>query len=394
MLVIGYASVGIAMSAADRRESLGQGRLTSSFLRADEKGVKAAPLMLVAVAIIAYAGLALRTWVLTGIPTIPAFVETWKTLGGTLKYPWNTIIFDVTSVRIQGIRDFLTYWYHLLLDPPPYTHYVMAWPGNIAFFAFSALLLLVAFRTEHGVNRFRFLFANLPIMIAGIVAASTIRPHQDGSTDGNYYIVPVVLTLLSAGAVLAHTQRGTRRMLTACGIAFIVMHLPIMLVTHWSWWYGTQPFRFSLARTFVDTQKIVETRLTTAGAWEIQEYLQNNPPMGLCVGYGESDLHFLSCRHEDFDQLGGSFAALFASDDAFRQYLTWARPDLLIMPKSLLLHPSANAESVWRVFHELAKRPQTIRIEAKNYVALDISETLRASTQGPQPGIGSLGQKP
>ncbi len=369
MLLLGYLGFGIARVVMSRRKPQASG-----FVDQDHDGrIGLLPLMPALIAALAYAGLCLRTWILTGVPTLPAFLGIWKKLGITPKYPWNIGSFEVTGIRMRSVGDFATHWKHLLFDPSPYGHYIMAWPGNIAFFSLSVLLIFIVFRLVRGTSHFAFLLANIPIMIAGIVVACTVRLHPDGGTDGNYYIVPVVLALLSGAAVLAHSQQGTRRMLAACGFSFIILYLPIMLVTHWSWWYGTQAFRFSLKTPLLNTRQLAEVRLRGVGAWEMQEYLQKKELKGLCIGLGHEDLRFLSCRFDDFNVNGSAFYRLFATDDDFRKYLAWAQPEVFILPKSFLAKQSDFYESVRRIFYELEGKPETIRIESPEYVALDIS---------------------
>jgi hypothetical protein len=334
------------------------------------------PIAIVGIAACAYAGLLIRTWIMTGIPTMPAFADKWMLLGFSPKYPWSVSGFVFAGVPIQSTREFIVYGYRLLFNPQGYSHFVMAWPGNAAFFLCCAIVILAIVRVIRAGPVMAFLFFCLPIMAGGILTACVVITPEHGFTDGNYYAVPIILTILSAAGVLAATSGKIRKVIGFCGLGFTLLQLPIMFVSHWSWHPGTKPFSFTLNGSLFDRKAEYETRLKRAGAWELEEYLRKHPRAGLCVGYSngeESALHQLSCLHEDFEQDGGHFWRIFDSKTAFRQYLNWARPDLFIMPKSLSYSPCGPGTPIRLVFDELAQNKDVIKIESRNFWALDLS---------------------
>ncbi len=323
-----------------------------------------------------YGGLAFRTWLLTGIPTMPAFVTLWKILGLTPRYPWNSSQFGFLGVPINSPGDFFTHWYKLLFDPYSYAHYAMSWPGNIAFFAICVLLILAVIRSIPGSRQTGFLCACIPIMACGIFMACLLRRHGDGSTDGNYYTIPVVLTVFAVAGILSRLSGKLRIAVITCGAGFILLHLLVMFVSHWSWHPGTQAFKFSLQKPQINAEAGAEAALRDIGAWEIEEYLRVHPQIRLCVGFSrgeERTLRSLSCTHEDFEQIGGTFPHLFETASGFRQYLAWARPDMLIMPKSTSFSPGKVDYNVWLAFQELSGNPGVTRVESAKYSALDLS---------------------
>jgi hypothetical protein len=330
----------------------------------------------VAIAACAYAGLALRTWIFTGIPTMPAFLDIWRLLGVHAKYPWNNAAFEL-GYPVQTVREFLTYWYQLFFDPRQYPHYVMVWPGNAGFFSILAIIVLVAARAIRRGRQWAFLIACLPLMLGGVITACFVRNYWEGGTDGNYYAIPVVLTILAAAGVLSSTSGKIRKTMAVCGFGFIFLQVPIMFVSHWSWHPGTQAFNFDLTKTLFDTGKEAETRLKNAGAWEIEEYLRTHGGTKHCVGWSDGEVvahHLLSCVQEDFEQTEVQFPPLFDSRDGFRRYLAWARPQLFIMPTTKVFRPAGPTVPARLVFEELSKNPDVIKIEAEKYEALDLSK--------------------
>jgi hypothetical protein len=336
---------------------------------------KNASMFVVLISAFACAGLVLRTWILTGIPTMPALGEQWRMLGLSPKYPWSVSGFVYGGVPIETAREFLDYFHRLHFNPEGYGHYYMVWPGNVAFFAVAAILILSLVGGLRWGRRAAFLFACLPVMVCGIFMLCVIRTYPIGETDGNYYAIPVVLTVLSGASLFAATTAKFRILLTACGFGFILLHLPIMFVSHWSWHPGTQAFSFRLNKFLFDKKAESEAQLKRAGAWEIEEYLRKNP-RGLCVGFSDGDesaLHKLSCIHEDFEQSGGPYWPIFDSKAAFRRYLDWAHPDLFIMPKNLSYSPCGPGRPIRLVFEDLTRSQDVVQIESRNFLVLDLS---------------------
>jgi hypothetical protein len=373
LLAVGFLFVGWWLRHSDKRLAHASNRNIG----------RTASILVITIAALACAGLVLRTWILTGIPTMPAFGDQWQMLGLSPKYPWSVSGFVYGGVPIENVKEFLIYFCRLLFNPQGYPHYLMVWPGNAGFFASCAIAILAAIRALRGRRQAGFLLACMPILLGGIFMACVVRTPPQGVTDGNYYAVPVVLTILCAAGMVATTSGRTRALLTACTFGFILLQLPIMFVSHWSWHPGTQAFSLSLTKPLVDRKAESEARLKKAGAWEIEEYLRRNP-RGLCVGFsnGEEDaLHTLSCIHEDFEQSGGPYWPLFASKAAFRRYLDWAHPDLFIMPKNLSYRPCGPGTPIRLVFEELAQNKDAVRIESESFIALDLSG-LRASIPG------------
>lgn len=368
LLAIGF------LAAAFWRSRSEKGRVLQS--NPDKTKWRMAPIFILAIAACTYGGLILRTWILTGIPTMPMFAGLWEAIGVHASYPWNRSLFSVGSV--PPLEGFFAYWFHLLFDPRDYSHYLMVWPGNAAFFSVCAVLILfLSGAIRRGVQMW-FLYACVPLMAGGIVTACAVVSMGEGGTDGNYYAIPVILTILAVAGVLASASGSIRNVMVACSIGFIVLHLPIMFVSHWSWHPGTQSFQFALNKTLFDTEAEAEARLKRIGAWNIEEYLRKNMRSGRCVGFSngeESSLHMLSCIHEDFEQAIVRFPRIFETELEFRKYLAWANPDLLIMPKSTAWRPAGPTPATRAVFRELAQDPNVIKIESPNYTALDFTNT-------------------
>lgn len=382
LLGIGFLVVGLWLRHTNEQK-IQSGGAAQPAIRSQGATWKTASFVIPGIAACAFGGLAMRTWVLTGVPTMPAFVDIWNRLGLSRKYPWNNSEFGFIWAPIGSLSEMVDHWYRLLFDPQQYPHYVMAWPGNVGFFSACAIVILFIVGAVSRKRQIAFLSACLPLMLGGIATACLIRRHAEGGTDGNYYVVPIVLTVLSVAGILAGAGGKIRAVMVTCCVGFILLHLPVMFVSHWSWHPGTQAFSLALDETLFDADAAAEERLKKAGAWEIEEYLRRYPHAGLCVGFSngeESALHRLSCTHEDFEQIGAQFWPLFSSESSFKQYLAWARPDLFIIPKSLSFHASRLGTAVRIVFDELAANPDVVKIDSANYSALDLSR-LRLSPQ-------------
>jgi len=373
MLVLGFLGAGIWMHFSGKADPC-EGNRNDGASAAG--GWKYSPILVLGLVFCTCIGLALRSWLLTGTPTMPAFVDKWQLLGLSSKYPWSECGFAFAGAPIQSLKEFCLYWRHLLFDPKPYAHYVMAWPGNAGFFLFCALVLFAAIGSIRWNRQAVFLLSCLPAMAGGIITACLVRVLDQGVTDGNYFAVPVILSILAGAGMFASAPGKVRGAVAACSLGFILLQLPIMFVSHWSWHPGTQPFRFDLSKPLFNRKAEIEASLRKAGAWELEAYLRANPGKGLCVGFAggeEAALHMLSCINEDFEQTAPLFWRLFDSEAAFRGYLDWARPDIFIMPKSLEYKPSGPGRPVRTVFEELLKSQDAIRIESKNFIALDLS---------------------
>jgi hypothetical protein len=312
---------------------------------------------------------------------MPALGEQWQMLGFHPKYPWSVASFVYGGVPIETVREFLIYFYRLHLNPEGYGHYFMVWPGNAAIFAVLAVVILALVGVLRRGTPIAFLFACLPIMLGGIFMVCVIRTYPVGETDGNYYAIPVVLTILAGAGLFAAAKSKFKILLSACSFGFILLYLPIMFVSHWSWHPGTQAFSFALNKPLFDKTAESEAQLRRAGAWEIEEYLRKNP-RGLCVGFSdgeESALHKLSCIHEDFEQSGGPYWPIFDSKAAFRRYLDWAHPGLFIMPKNLSYNPCGPGRPIRLVFDDLAQSRNVIRIDSRRFVVLDLTRFWESS---------------
>ena len=388
LLAAGFLIVGIYRHFSEKRTA--PAGTTCQSASENRKGFsRSAPFIVAGIAFCTGAGLALRTSGITGIPTLPGFVGVWKILGLHLRYPWQGADFGFLASPVQTVNEFFTYWYRLHFNPWRYGHYIMAWPGNVGFFSICSLAVLAAFRLVHKRAQSAFLYACIPVLAGSVLWACLMRRHgAEGGTDGNYFAVPVALTVLAVAGILSNVRGATRNVFTVCCVGFTLLHLPIMFVSHWSWHSGTQAFRFSLDKPFFDAKSEAEASLKRIGAWEIEEYLEKNPNIKLCVGYSGGEgkiLHSLSCSHEDFEQIGAPFAHIFSSEFAFKKYLAWARPDLLIMPKDVSYRPGQNEFNVQKAFEELAANPKTVRIESERYYAFDVSAVPKADPEGSPP---------
>ncbi len=322
-----------------------------------------------------------RTWYLTGIPTLPVGIELWKSFGLEPKYPWSYMTLELFSSARPDLSEQIGLGMQMLFDPGQHGHYVMAWPGNAAVYLG---LLLITLRLA-GAIRFKPVLPIIafftPVLLTAVAVTFTISRHEDGSIDGNYFLIPVSFGIIASGLMLSRLgDIWNRRLVALVGLMFILSHLPIMFVSHWSWHAGTSAFQANLTHWMPGGRKQDEADLRVAGVSEIDAYVVRHQRLGLCVGLSRNDkgssefiLRRLSCRYEDFEQLIGPMFELFSTEERFADYLAWARPELLIVPRSEFRSTTPKSPSILATFDRLSEATFVTRVESPEYIALDLS---------------------
>ncbi len=114
------------------------------------------------------------------------------------------------------------------------------------------------------------------------------------------------------------------------------------------------------------------------GMGPLQDYARAHPDLKTCAGTTrfsgdypvEMAARQLPCRFEDFEQLAGTYAALFASEESVMRFLRWKQLDLLVLPREKFAGESAPLR---QTFERLQANPLVSTHESGPYLFLDLS---------------------
>jgi hypothetical protein len=320
------------------------------------------------------AGMCARSWLLTGLPTIPFLVGIWRRVGFTPHYPWTLMDYSAPAPPLGTFDLQLEYWRRMLFDPEPFIHYVMAWPGNATFFAALSALVLWGVVPSTRSRPTAMVMAVVPVALGALAIVTFLPRHNNGGSDGNYYATPIVLVLVALCAWLGQLERPVERVFAVLAGGFIVVQAPIMFASHWSWHPGTSRFSTPLDHVFYGDHERTDAFLHQVGAWELEEHLRTHPGETRCLGYSRDDvaLRKLSCRYEDLEELEILFPKAFETDAAFLEFLRWSQVDLVIAPRDLLDRAPTRASE--RLFQSLRANPSVEVVPSGRYEAFHFKE--------------------
>lgn len=241
-----------------------------------------------ALALLAALALLLRTWMLTGVPTIgpDALLSVWNALGMHIAEPAGTL--DWT--RPQDWSDVPALLHDWLFAPSTMPKMPIGWTGNIwaalAIFAVLAALL----RRKPAATADAVPFARpllLVLALTGLTLAVVWRYHSRGS-DGNYFILPVVLATVLAMNAFTSRLDGDARTRRALGATLLLVGL--VHATHsfisagWSP-PGTRPLDMVFTQSPLEPGAWRERILQGAGLGAIAAALDGRPAGERGIGF-------------------------------------------------------------------------------------------------------------
>lgn len=318
-----------------------------------------------------FGGIAFRTYKLTGYPFYPIMKSLWERMGFEGKYPFTD---NSQDFILSDQKDFLNHWYKILFDPAGYTHYIMVWPSNMyLFFWIFSIIFIVLFRKVLTRRSYVLLIAFLPINISAVY---NIMSFPQGG-DGNYYIPVILFAGISFIALIDNIDIKLKKVIVFCLLLFIPVQSYIMLVSHFSWSWGTSKFSADLLKTNFETYNSKLQLFQNEGLLEIEKELKARGGNNNCIGLLQYDgqeqtLNQLSCKYEDIPHMSSRYgnSNLFSSVDNFKKYLLWANVKFIIIPKT----DTEGYDQVKSVINELENSDNTKRFDSEKFYMIEINQ--------------------
>lgn len=274
-----------------------------------------------------------RTIKLTGYPFFPVMRDLWEILGFKGKYPF---LEAADGFILNGNDNLYLLWKNIILNPRDLSHYVMVWPSNAYIYIWLlSLAIIVCFFKNRRLNLTP-LLAFFPLLASSIYYISTLP--QGG--DGNYYLPVIILTVVCFMMLINQLSNNLKKTIFISLILFIPIQTSIMMVSHFSWSWGTAVFSLNITKSNFDTDEYKRGIFQKAGINAVADYLSENATANNCIGISRVDgeeqmLNQLPCRQEDIQHMASRFGSppLFESEKTFEEYLKWAKVDTIIFPK-------------------------------------------------------------
>lgn len=319
----------------------------------------------------------LRTWWLTGMPTIgpEPLVALWRWLGFDMREPTGTL----SWLRPQDWADLPALVHEMLLAPSGLVHLIISWTGNIwAWLMLAGAMIGLAHR-QHRV--FALLPTPLvalltPTLLVGLFLAVGVG-HMFRGGDGNYLIVPVACAMLSGLVVAdraAKTWPAGRTLLFGTLMAASAMQFAYSLAnSHWGE-PGTRIFDLDFGRSTFDTKHQRDRILADTHADDIAAALAGKPPGYRVVGYLEKSAigYWLPARYEHMESIVFSRPDYVTSAAGFRHFLGIARIEGLILPIDPRQEPRVH-DGPRELIEHLRRDPRVRSLRGARYELLDIS---------------------
>lgn len=310
-----------------------------------------------------------RTYKLVGYPMYPLLGGIWERLGFDLKYPFVMNV-ELLSQKLT-LKETLYHWIKVIFNPNGYTHLVMVWPSNLLFFLVAILLFSFLFTKELRTKvNLGYIVAIIPIFSSLIFYITTI---PDGG-DGNYFIPPVIICGIICLKLISSINIGNFKIFNLSLLIFLVLHISIMFVSHFSWSWGTSSFNFNFNKSEFDQKHRIESILKAEGVFNVNKYIEDKGDVYInCLGFGNEQVlnEGLKCRFEDIPHINSRYGnpEIIKTEETFLEYLDWANVKYLIIPKESL---PEEYTSVMNVVGNYRKNPDTIVIDDERYYLLDI----------------------
>ena len=286
-----------------------------------------------ALAIVVSSLVTLRTWMLTGMPTVgpDALVTLWRSLGlslsepvGTLNWTRGQIWSDVPSLLVDE-----------LFRPQVLPHIVISWIGNgWLLLAVVALVARLDVRAPLLPPRTARLGAALAVTGAALLLG--IR-YSDRGSDGNYFGAAILAAYVFAfaAAVQALASRKELRVALLTSLGLILAFQITYSFMSGAWTSGTRAFDLDLTRGFRAQRKERRMAAERAGLEHIADVLQQHEIRRVSGIVSPVTIGFdLPCTFEDLYLVRIVRPEYFRNLGAFLGYVRAARIDALLLPKA------------------------------------------------------------
>lgn len=295
-------------------------------------------LAVIAVSMLALAGIWARTVVITGLPFTSVFSSLLTKAGFHMKYPFEAgLIPNITAGKGFGEKlwQLASRLYGIFFCPvgPDMDHVILAWGGYMLFF----LLLLWITSCFCGKNVDRGEKKDLSLFLKTIyipfLAVNFISLVMLTQVDGNYFMLLYVLTAVSVLKAAAQAGEKTlwRGAMTA-GAWVLLFSVFFTSMTNWSWSLGFTPVSFR-HKGFYNHQEAAREDMASKGNEKIWNLLAQNPETRLiAVGDHPAVLAF-PCSAQSYDDITGVWGnvTLVKKMDYFVQFMDYAKTDYVYL---------------------------------------------------------------
>jgi hypothetical protein len=334
-------------------------------------------------------GVTMRTWTLTGMPTVgpEALVNLWEGMGLRFVEPTGSIrwIFPVNWPDIPI----------LLLDAimrPQHRmpHMIISWVGNVwVWMALVSFLAPVILRVRKSGS------VSSPmasLLVTGFLLFACVGYAERGS-DGNYFICAVIPAILIAGSGAAkslHGSQGLRRTAEVCTAAFVALYASYSFVSA-SWTPGTRAWDLNFREDWRGAAALRERSLGAAGLQKIGDYLRQKagPDVHVVGSTIETAGNWLPVKYESIEQISYARPDYISSEENFRKFIGRFGIRYVIVPtpaEEAKANPNTapTPPAVSQAVAELSKLDKVTTLEDRRHVLLDLSALTADELMRPQ----------
>lgn len=195
---------------------------------------------------------AYRNISLTGVPYLIPGSDLFNYLGFNYHHPFE-LVSTTGAAAVTGYQDALLLLKQILFKPYELKQINALWPGNIAFTCIIAAITILIYTKRPQTNTKKIngiLLITIAVVSVSFFMMLFLMKNRGG--DGNYYIVPIILSICVSIAYIYHA--GQHR-LTSLAL-LLPIHFLVMFYSHPGGHKGTSSNILDLTKTpFTSTQK-------------------------------------------------------------------------------------------------------------------------------------------
>ena len=337
----------------------------------------AVAVLLLALAVSLFA--TVRTWLLTGMPTIgpdPLF-KLWLALGFELRFPVGTLQWsypkDWADVPMLAVD--------LLFRPERLEHIVISWIGNVWLW-----LGVVAITARWLSSRGQEVRFDPPTFLIGGGLAATgfvlmfCWGYSQRGGDGNYFLaglIPAIALGVAAAWRRLPRERGLRSAFLVAASAFFLFQSSYSLISA-AWRGGTRTFDLDFTRSVYRLRDDSRQAFVEAGMARIASYLHHLRHAARVVGCTQ-DFDMLGvklpARYDWFQQIGFARPEFTDSVEHFVGFLKNDRIDYLLVPQpSNTQFDCKHHPVLMDTVAQLAQNPRVATLQDEGYVLYDLTD--------------------
>lgn len=245
-------------------------------------------------AIGAVVGVHYRTYKLIGYPIFPVGLGIMKKF---LPSKNNFILQDYSVVNAGfSFEHIIERLNGFIFNPQQLGHVIILWTSNIIIIV---SILFLCFKKQRLQKR--------EILLGGIMILTTVYYMTTIIVpDGNYFIEPIIVSVLIMICNTSIDRIGNNRFITAILCIAIIVQLPIMFISHSSWAWGTASFSKELVRSNFETAQVNERIFESNGLQVIENEVSGYSINDKVIASGSEDGRYfrLDCNVETFLEIG------------------------------------------------------------------------------------------